>query len=402
MKKILITTLVAGLVLPFAASAEWELISDFETEESLEAWVIDNRLSRNEPDDAWDSSWGIVPRPFDDLGGFALSAAEGTVRWQILDVGIDLGPLPTTNVYTLFYEVAQTDLTGSRIMGLHPDTPDFWFTFDESDGTWSDNYAWAAYSTVHRMGDAGLNVWAAPGNAGYADNYSDEQQPQVWYRFWMVVNPVDFAWDLYTQGGEFEEVTRVTTAVDTGYFWRNATFDPLRTFRLRLQGETADRTPTGAPTYFDNLFLDRTGENLTLPPRPGGEVILRGPGVFFDYIVADGWVDTGDWMGWVTVDTYPFFYINVLDSWGYSDGNASPFGAWVFMIDLNGTSGNGGGDGPGIFSAFSVDDGWVDTGDWMGMVYVESYPHVYMLSSNAWVLGSEAALSSGAWVYAFK
>ena len=395
MKKILITTLVAGLVLPFAASAEWELISDFESEDSLDAWTIDNRLDRNLEDDEWDSSWGIVPRPFDDLGGFALSAAEGTVRFNWLDVGIDLGELPTTNTFTLFYELAQSDLTADRVFGLHPDTPDEWFFLDD-EGLWQAGYAFGAYSTVHRLGLPGAN---AHNGTGYSPNYTEDQASNAWYRFWMVVNPVDFTWNLHVQGGEFAEVTQVTS----NYSWRNLTFDPLRTWRMRLGGNAGDNATTGAPTYFDNLFLDRTGENLTLPPRPGGEVITMGPGIFSDYVVNDGWVDTGEWMGWVTVDTYPFFYVHDLDGWAYAGGGDASAGAWVFVADMDNTHGTEAATmGSGIFSDYVPSNGWVDTGNWMGMVYIESYPHVYMLSLNTWALSSEEALSSGAWVYVFK
>jgi hypothetical protein len=395
MKKLLKTSLLAGLVFPIMASAEWELIADFESEDSLDAWTIDNRLSRNEVEE-WDSSWRIAPRQFDELGGFALAAAEGTPRWQILDVGIDLGPLPQNNSFTLFYEIAQTDLTADRAMGLHPDTPDFWFTYDPELPGWRENYGYPQYSTTHRLGVPGAN---AHNGTGYSANYSDEQLPLVWYRFWMVVNPLDFTWNLHVQGGEFPDVTQVTT----DYSWRNLTFDPLRTWRMRIGGNTSTRTTTGAPTYLDNMFLDRTGENLTLPPRTGGEVILLGPGIFSDYVVTDGWVDTGDWMGWLAVDTYPFFYIHDLDSWAYADGGNPSKGAWVFVAHSGNMDGaQAANPGPGIFSGYALNNGWVDTGDWMAMVFVDSYPSIYMHSLNAWAFAGEGESSLGAWIYMFR
>lgn len=409
MKKLLITCLIAGLTVPFVASAQWELIADFESEDSLDAWFFSDRLSRNEvaPED-WDSTYGIVPRPFDDLGGRALSVSEGSIRWQIFDVGLNMGPLPINNTFTLFYEIALSDLTPDVVAGLHTGIPEDWF-FQNDEGLWVERYAYAHYSTVHRMGRVGLN---AHNGVGFSPNYSDNQMPQTWYRFWMVVNPLDFTWNLFVQGGEIEEITQVTT----NYDWRNLVFDPLETFRLRVQGNTATASSTGAPTFFDNLFLDRTGQNLTLPPRTGGEVIVMGPGIFSPYVVTDGWVDTGDWMGWVTVDNYPFVYIYDFDSWAYAAGISSPRGAWIFVVDLSEPTTPAGEAGPGVFSGYSVENGWVDTGDWMGMVFVGDYPSLYSHSLASWASApepdtsseeaeasvAEADVSGGAWIHVFK
>lgn len=394
MKKLLKTSLIACLISPFVASAEWEVISDFESENSLDAWTIDNRLDRTTPDEGWDSSWSIVPRPFDDLGGFALQAAEGTTRFNWLDVGIDLGELPVSNSFTLFYEIAQRDLTADRVMGLHPDTPDFWFSQDD-EGVWLAGYAFGAYSTVHRLGLPGANVH---NGTGYSLNYSDEQVSDVWYRFWMVVNPIDFNWNLHVQGGEFSEVTQVTS----NYSWRNLTFDPLRTWRMRLGGNTSDATTTGAPTYIDNMFLDRTGENLSLPPRTGGEVISMGPGIFSAYVLSEGWVDTGEWMGMVHVDGYPFSYVDDLDSWVYAGGSNAVSGAWIYVVRTNGSQGAAAGaNGPGVFSDYAVSSDWVDTTAWMGEVFVAAYPIIYNHSLSSWAFVAEGDSSNGEWVYVY-
>lgn len=320
------TGLLAGLLLPFVLSAEWELVDDMES--GPDKWVIDNRLDRPPEEGTFDSSWGIVPRPFDDQGGQALSVSEGSVLWQVLDVGIDLGTLPQANTFTLYYEISQSDLSADRAMGLHPETPDFWWTANE-DGTYTANFSWGQYATAHRMGRVNLNVRSADGTS-YADPYSDNQQAEAWYKFWMVVNPTEFKWDLYTQGGEFDEITRVTSEIEGGYTWRNLTFDPLRTWRLRIGGNTTDLSSTGALTYLDNFYLDTTGMNLEQPPVSGGGEVVTWNGY---EVLDDGWANTGTWMGWVNVNDDPWILSASLDGWIFMpEGQDTTAGGWLYVF----------------------------------------------------------------------
>jgi hypothetical protein len=53
-----------------------------------------------------------------------------------------------------------------------------------------------------------------------------------------------------------------------------------------------------------------------------GDAVAKGPGVFSDYDLVDGWVDTGDWMGWVNVDNYPWSYVLDLGVYVYAGGDA--------------------------------------------------------------------------------
>jgi len=51
-----------------------------------------------------------------------------------------------------------------------------------------------------------------------------------------------------------------------------------------------------------------------------------GPGVFSDYELVDGYVNTGDWMGWVYVEDYPWALVVNLNKYVYSGGNG-----WFFI-----------------------------------------------------------------------
>lgn len=52
------------------------------------------------------------------------------------------------------------------------------------------------------------------------------------------------------------------------------------------------------------------------------------------------------------------------------------------------------------WAGFRVVDSWVDTGSWLGMVYVEHAPWVYVATANSWVLmDDEAVEDDGSWGY---
>lgn len=94
------------------------------------------------------------------------------------------------------------------------------------------------------------------------------------------------------------------------------------------------------------LILDGEGELLNASNQPGrflvglgghndatvaqrptltlefGDAVVKGPGVFSDYDVVDGYVNTGDWMGWVYVEEYPYVYVSVLDKYIYAGGDS--------------------------------------------------------------------------------
>lgn len=321
-----ITTILAGLLLPVIASADWQLVDDMES--GLDSWTFTNRLDRPPLEGDFNSTYSIIPRPYDDQGGNILSVAQGSTLWQVFDVGIDLGELPLTSNYTLYYELAMVDLSADLAMGLHPDAPANWYT-DNGDGTYTANISWGQYATAHRLGRFPANTRSPDGTA-YSAPYSEQQQAETWYKFWMVVYPGEFKWDLYTQGGEFAEITKVTSEIEGGYTWRNLTFDPLRTWRLRISGDTPDLTTTGAPTYLDNFYLDTTGINLTQPPVSGGPVNAQWNG----YEVLDGgWVNTNTWIGWVNVADDPWIISTSLDGWIYlPEGQDTASGAWMYVF----------------------------------------------------------------------
>ena len=325
------------LALPAASRtyADWALVDDLEN--GLDKWAFSNRISLNNQDtDPLDGSWIVVDRPYDDQGGKALAVSEGQRAYNIVNVGLPLGDLPNTEgaIYTVYFEVAQPYLPAVRSLGLTTGTPDEWFVEDPlNPGTFLENMNYGSYSVVHRVGKNDMNTRNADGT-GYAAPYATAQAIETWYRFWMVVDPWLYTWDLYVQGGEFTEQTKVTTEVDTGYTWRNITEDHLRTLWIRTQGNDNTSTSTGAPTYIDNVFVDLAAANLTEPPieSGGGGFGNWGP---FPILDAAGNVDTGAWMGYLNVASDPWIWSYSLNQWLYIDKNSvTGSGSWAYVFNL--------------------------------------------------------------------
>jgi len=77
------------------------------------------------------------------------------------------------------------------------------------------------------------------------------------------------------------------------------------------------------PDTADN-GIDLTQATLTLTEGTGGET-WRG------YPVTDGFVDTGNWIGWLSVQSDPWIYAYSINGWFYLAPGNIDHGAWVYL-----------------------------------------------------------------------
>jgi hypothetical protein len=61
-------------------------------------------------------------------------------------------------------------------------------------------------------------------------------------------------------------------------------------------------------------------------------------------------------------------------------------------------------EGGPTWAGYTIDEnGWVNTGDWLGWVFVNNAPYNYILSLDSWMFMSEEAVgTTGAWAYIFS
>lgn len=96
-----------------------------------------------------------------------------------------------------------------------------------------------------------------------------------------------------------------------------------------------------------------------------------------------------------------------VDQIGFVSATADDGVDWYFsnMLIMTGDSisdeGNGGPVDPEGWYGFDISaEGWVDTGDWMGMIYVTNDPWVYSLDLQNWVyISADGVGEAGAWSY---
>jgi hypothetical protein len=385
MKSLKYLTILGSLVAAATLSAEWTLLDDFEN--GLDKWNFSNHyaeytLRYGEPD----GSWGITPRPFDSEGGNVLAVSEGLSFNNQLWAWMDIGAMPTDNVYTLFSEKARFDLSSGGAFGLVPLALNEIVGFDENDEFFESG--WSAYNLVARDGRSGLNAY---NGSKYEPRYSDGEA-QTWYKMWFVIDPFGLTYSIYIQGGEFTEQTLVADTYD----WRNFTDQPNRTFVWRTLGNDNTNTSNGEPNHLDNLFVDLTGANLSDPTE--GQV--NDP-TWGGYPITNGSANTGEWMGWLNVASAPFVYSYSLDTWFFlPEPAAGAPGGWAYLLKSAASDGL---TGENTWGGYPVQSNAANTGSWMGLMDITSAPYVYNYTMSAWIFLPEPATDApGAWGYIFK
>jgi hypothetical protein len=91
----------------------------------------------------------------------------------------------------------------------------------------------------------------------------------TWYSLWLVANNTTDTFRVFIQGGSYATQTELTGADEFGF--KNGTTDPLQTFLVIANSSNVNAV------YFDNLYIDTTGENLSNPiPEPATATTVLG------------------------------------------------------------------------------------------------------------------------------
>lgn len=99
--------------------------------------------------------------------------------------------------------------------------------------------------------------------------------PLEWYSVWMLIDNAADTTQIYLQGGVFATPTLLDSNGQSAFAFRNGVAsNDLATFFIAT-GRHADNLPPNptqniGPVYFDDLYIDTTGINITNPvPEPG-------------------------------------------------------------------------------------------------------------------------------------
>jgi hypothetical protein len=186
--------------------------------------------------------------------------------------------------------------------------------------------------TVHNYDVYDGTIDSGTGRAKGYQNVATELTMEEWYEIWITIDHNNSSFAVYIRGGsEFPEVTKAYPAGEgemAGY--RNLTFDPMETFMIIATTGTIGDARSVDNFYVDDIYVDATGHNLTSPLS--SDFGKWGP---WDIIDGDGNVDTGSWMGYVSVAYAPFIWVYNLNQWIYVEESAlGSGGAWAYVFNF--------------------------------------------------------------------
>lgn len=123
--------------------------------------------------------------------------------------------------------------------------------------------------------------------------------PRTWYEFWFVFDQPSNKYDLYIRGGEYTAITKIYSQAT----FRSKGTEPQKFFYARSTVGSLTAPAAVDDVYYDDIYIDTTGANLTTPGSSsgggtGGEQTDDGPVVIgtgdIVNIATRGLVGTGD------------------------------------------------------------------------------------------------------------
>jgi len=188
-------------------------------------------------------------------------------------------PFPATTKSTFYMKYRRPIVNGSPA---------------ESDTTWgmvaegarnaeTGIHSYGSYSVLGRTEIDGIIDIRDGGD--YLNLTAAALETETWYEFWFVVDHSNNEFTQYIKGGtDYPTQTQLPMDAAITAQYRNQTLDPLSTILLITTTGGADNRKGKDSVYFDDFFIDVTGENLSSPtsttpppvdttPRATGEAV---------------------------------------------------------------------------------------------------------------------------------
>lgn len=248
--------------------------------------------------------------------------------WTTLTLPVDLkaaseavgGPI------TAYYEIQQPTVNGRKAI---VDTSIGLSNVDEVDVLYYRFNSFSAQTRIYSPSDE-FRVR----NGGSFETITSFDA-NTWYGVWFIVDYQTHVFGLYLQGGsQFLALTKIESS-DAFWSFRisPSDTDTVDKFLFGLSRGNSVDGPRGIdPTLVDNIYIDTSGVNLSVPPRSN----LTGPGIFKSLSIdADGWVTTS-LIGSVYTRHYPWCYARDLDTWFFvsePSENLTTDGVWIYVLN---------------------------------------------------------------------
>lgn len=323
MKNHIPTILLSAFVAIGTAQAEWEVVSTFDDDSALDLITDNTNIEgSNARSEIVDGKWAVFPGElFEDNSNL----------YSMLDLGVDLkaASLGTEGPVTVYMEVIQPIVPDGQ-GGTRKAIVDTVWGISNVDSSEVLETRYNSYNAMQRI-NSGNDNFEGRNGGGYWST-GEIFQGDVTYKIWLVIDYNLNFYEAYVQGGQWTEQTRLDTEDGSGIwlFRVNPGDVPINNFQVSLSRGNSDDGEKGIdPTYFDNIALDTTGQNLSEPPVEGGPTWAGYP------VTEDGDANTGDWMGWVHVGFEPWILSYNLDQWMYIEEEAvSDDGSWIYIFNF--------------------------------------------------------------------
>ena len=254
-------------------------------------------------------------------------------------------PAPTDSVYTVYWRWMYPTGGAPSHQELAPLAGEDEVLFEgavlQANGPWFHNWVDLAFCYN------GAGSWVCGPDIG-------QFLGDTWYEYWLVVDPANVSYDWLIRGGDFTDITPI---FEDALFANLDTTDPLKALQeYHWMGQGG----LFGPQYYDAMFIDTTGENMTSPPALGsifGEAGENDP-LIGGTPLGDGWF-WSDWLGayntafapWIfhaqhawlyrdvsSTNAATYFYDDAMVAWWYTDETNYP-SVYAFdpPADLGGT-----------------------------------------------------------------
>ena len=322
MKKHIVSTLLFCAIGHFCTQGAWDIVSTFDDASALDKVTdLTNIEASNARSEIVDGKWAVYP-------GDLFEATSNL--YAALDLGVDLRAASRASggPVTVYLEIVQPNVPdgagGTRkaivdtVWGVSNFPPSEILTT-----------RFNSYNAMQRI-NGGTDGFE--GRNGTAYEAIDLFNANVTYKIWLVIDFNLNFYEAYIQGGQWASQTKINT-IDTSGIWlfrANPGADVVvQYFLVALSRGNAAEEKGIDPTYFDNIAVDTTGQNLTTPVVANGNE-------WCGITKVGGDVDTGDFMGWIWVGDATgagWVYSYSLDGFVYVSACPDASGAWIYILN---------------------------------------------------------------------
>ncbi len=249
MKKTNIAAAVLALLIVPASQAAWTLVNDFEGANPIaNVGFATSPL----PADGGNGSISVVADPTNaankairlDSGTIITTSTSSNNAWFWVD-------LPTTTAKaTVYSRFLKTGQLVDIVWGTSPTA---------APASYGD------FSSALRVEIDGIFDYRN-GSVGYPEIIGSTSSINTWYDSWFVVDVATNTYDVWIKGGIYTGATKVVTGAD----FRNQSTGAQNRFYARSTAGDLTTPKQVNPVLFDNIWVDASGENISIPSKGSG------------------------------------------------------------------------------------------------------------------------------------